>query len=150
MHIDSILSADRTICDLSVASKKRTIEAIAKIFADSISDLDLDTLIVQLNNRERLGSTGIGNGIAIPHCRFSTHGKTYGACITLSTPIDFNAIDNQPVDIIFAMLVPENEESSHLETLSHLAETFQSPEFVSKVRTTSSSADLYKQLTDQL
>ncbi|MFL0810172.1 MAG: PTS sugar transporter subunit IIA [Agarilytica sp.] len=134
MQINAILKQDRIKANIEGGSKKRVIEMIARTFSESIESFDLDELYQNLISREKLGTTGIGGGIAIPHCRFNTNGDTYGVCLTLDSPIDFDSVDNEPVDIIFAMLVPENAESDHLAMLAQLAEQLQTGDFVSKLR----------------
>lgn len=143
MLIENILSSQRTKAKIEGGSKKRVIETLAQTFANDIEDFDVNELYQNLINREKLGTTGIGDGIAIPHCRFDTNGNTYGVCLTLASPIDFDAVDNTPVDIIFAMLVPENAESSHLESLASLAQLLQNASFVSKMRSASSDNALF-------
>ncbi len=131
---ESILSIDRTLCRISCASKKRLVEKLAGLIAEDTGAIQKENLFELLLARERLGSTGIGSGIAIPHCRCKTLDRTIGALITLETPIDFDSIDNQPVDIVFAMLVPENAEGEHLQTLARLAESLQDQKFVDLLR----------------
>lgn len=143
MFLESILTIERTKAQLEGVSKKRVFENIAKTFSENIDGFDMDDLYQSLINREKLGTTGIGSGIAIPHCRFNTGGATYCACISLDTPIDFDSVDNKPVDIIIAMLVPENAESSHLELLASLAEKLQTPGYVEKLRVSNSDNDLF-------
>ncbi|WP_086929952.1 PTS sugar transporter subunit IIA [Agarilytica rhodophyticola] len=147
MLIKSILSTKRTVAKIEGGSKKRVIETLAQNFANDIEGFDVDELYQSLINREKLGTTGIGDGIAIPHCRFNTGGHTYGACMTLASPIDFDAVDGKPVDIIFAMLVPENAESSHLESLASLAQLLQDADFVSTIRSVSSDDALFDAIT---
>lgn len=142
MQIQSILKEDRIKANIDGVSKKRILETLARTFAESINGFDLDTLYQNLISREKLGTTGIGGGIAIPHCRFNTEGNTYGACLTLNEPVDFDSVDNEPVDIIFAMLVPENAESDHLAMLAELAETLQNGECVGKLRRAKDSQEL--------
>ena len=144
MEIQSILSAQRTVAKVEGTSKKRLLEAVATLFADNIQSLDVNELYQSLINREKLGTTGIGSGIAIPHCRFSTGGATYCACMTLQSAIDFDSVDNAPVDIIFAMLVPENAESSHLEMLAALAEALQRDAFVEGLRSAKTNQELFQ------
>lgn len=144
MHIESLLSLERTRCQVAGSSKKRALEQLAELIAQGSEAIDAEKLFTQLINRERLGSTGIGGGIAIPHCRFPTQGKTIGALMTLDQPIDFDAVDSQPVDILFAMLVPENAENEHLQTLAHLAELLQSSEFVNALRAAQTDEALYQ------
>ena len=144
MQISSILSADRTKAKVVGGSKKRLLENLAQIFADALPDADPTELFQSLINRERLGSTGIGQGIAIPHCRFATGGETLGACVTLDAPVDFDSIDGKPIDVIFAMLVPEDAAASHLETLAELAQALQTDTFVKALRKSDSDMELYR------
>lgn len=144
MQIDSLITPERTLCQTSSNSKKRTLQRLAELIAEDREDIDADKLFAQLTSRERLGSTGIGLGIAIPHCRFTTNGATIGALMTLDTPIDFDAVDSKPVDIIFAMLVPEDAESEHLRTLAGLAELLRQEDFVKSLRKARSTDELYQ------
>ncbi len=139
---ESILSLDRTLCRISCASKKRLVEKLAGLIADDTGAIQAEDLFELLLARERLGSTGIGSGVAIPHCRCRMLNRTIGALITLDTPIDFDSIDGQPVDIVFAMLVPENAEDVHLQTLARLAESLQHDDFVKQLRTADNPGDL--------
>ena len=149
MLIESILTPARTKANIEGGSKKRIFETLANTFAENLCDFDSNEIYQSLIAREKLGSTGLGQGIAIPHCRFNTSGETYGVCLTLSTPIDFDAADNQPVDIIFAMLVPEDAQSSHLEALSALAETMQNNYFVAKIRSAQSNEAVFNAVTQK-
>lgn len=144
MHIESLLTHQRTLCNVACTSKKRSLEMLATLIAEGSDNIDADELFQQLVARERLGSTGIGEGIAIPHCRFKTAGATIGALMTLATPIDFDSVDGRPVDVIFAMLVPENAESEHLQTLAMLAERLQNQSFVEALRRAETGEDLYR------
>lgn len=147
MLVDSILTIERSKAHIEGGSKKRLIETLAKIFAENIEEFHVDDVYQSLISREKLGSTGLGGGIAIPHCRFETHGETYGVCVTLDTPIDFDAVDGKPIDLVFAMLVPENAEKSHLEMLAQLAAKMQDQSFVKNVRAATSDAELYERVT---
>lgn len=143
MLLETILTEDRTRVNVQSASKKRTLEILAQIFAEDIDIIDADELFQHFINRERLGSTGIGHGIAIPHCRFNTGGQTFAACITLEDPIDFDSVDSEPVNVIFAMLVPEDAEANHLQTLASIAESLQKPEYVAALRKSKTSSELF-------
>jgi nitrogen PTS system EIIA component len=144
MQIEALLTLKRTLCHASCGSKKRSLEILASLIAEGSENIKAEELFEQLINRERLGSTGIGGGIAIPHCRFKAVNTTIGALMTLAKPINFDAVDSEPVDIIFAMLVPENAESEHLQTLAHLAERLQDSDFVTALRHATTPDDLYK------
>ncbi|ACR11548.1 PTS sugar transporter subunit IIA [Teredinibacter turnerae] len=143
MQISTILNAKRTRAKIAGGSKKRLIETLAGIFSESDTGLDQTELFQHIFARERLGSTGIGGGIAIPHCRFNTEGATLCACVTLEEAIDFDAVDSKPVDLIFAMLVPENAEDEHLQTLAALAETLQRDDFVKRLRNCKTDEELF-------
>lgn len=146
--IEDLLTTKRTLCHAVCNSKKRSLEVLAELIAESAENLKAEELFEQLIARERLGSTGIGHGIAIPHCRFKSLDNTVGALITLENPIDFDAVDSAPVDIIFAMLVPEEGANQHLQTLAQLAEKLQSHQFVNALRKASSQDELFKVATE--
>ena len=147
MQIESLLTHKRTLCHASCNSKKRSLEILATLIAEGSENISADELFQQLVARERLGSTGIGEGIAIPHCRFKTSGATIGALMTLAKPIDFDAVDSQPVDVIFAMLVPENAENQHLQALAMLAEHLQDSRFVQALRSAETGDQLFHAAT---
>lgn len=143
MQIQAILTQNRTLNQAVGGSKKRVMETLAQLIAEDQPAISAEDVFQSLVARERLGSTGIGGGIAIPHCRFPTDGATLGALVTLKDAIDFDAVDNAPVDIVFAMLVPENTEASHLQTLASLAEALQQEGYVERLRSASSSEELF-------
>jgi len=137
-----LLSEMRTDTQVSVSSKKRLFEVISdRVHADFL-DLSSRAVFSRLLAREKMGSTGLGRGIAIPHCRVETVNKIIGVMLTLDNPIDFEAPDNQPVDIVFALLVPEDEQQAHLNALAKLASLFNETEFCSAVRNAKSKEDL--------
>lgn len=144
MWIKSVLTEELSFAKIEGVSKKRVINQLAEVFAQEFDDIDASTLFMNLINREKLGSTGIGEGIAIPHCRFATGGRTLCACLTLAKPIDFDSVDHQPVDVVFAMIVPENSEENHLQRLAALAEALLNKDFVTNVRNATTSEALYK------
>lgn len=144
MKIESFLSPSRTVCGMDGVSKKRTIEAIANVIAEDIPSLSSDDIFVGFIGREKLGSTGLGHGIAIPHCRISNCISPVGALIKLNKPIDFESIDNKPVDLVFALIAPEEADDSHLQTLSALAEQLINPEYTRKLRASESNEALFQ------
>lgn len=147
MDISSILSPECVLFDQEFTSKKRMLEAVASHFSDQYPGLDANSVFSALVARERLGSTGIGEGIAIPHCRLSKCNQTLGLLLKLNQAIEFDAIDNQPVDIIFVLLVPEDQNEDHLKTLAKLAETFSNKQTQGLLRGAKSSETLYKAFT---
>ena len=144
MPLTKMLSANRVHCNAHCTSKKRALETLADLIASSVATLNADELFQHLINRERLGSTGIGEGIAIPHCRFDTEGASICAVLTLDTAIDFDAADGQPVDVLFAMLVPEDADNAHLQNLAALAEAFQKNSYPTSLRAADSNHALFE------
>jgi len=149
MQIQSLLTPERTCSNLEASSKKSALELLARIIGQDISDIDTDDLVRRFLARERLGSTGVGHGIAIPHCRINQMGTgettgAIGALITLKYPIEFDSIDNEPVDILFAMLVPEDSHSEHLKNLAALASALTRSEFRQRLRSASDNTTLYE------
>ncbi|MBQ9183061.1 MAG: PTS IIA-like nitrogen regulatory protein PtsN [Neisseriaceae bacterium] len=124
--IQEILSADSVLLDVEVASKKRLLEEIAQ-FANERYGMDKNSVFDCLFAREKLGSTGLGHGVAIPHGRLGGMiSDTVAVFLRLTEPVDFDSPDEKPVSLVFALLVPENATGKHLEVLSHLADVFSS------------------------
>ena len=145
--IDSILTAERTVKGVPVSSKKKVLEYLGSFIAEHIPESSADDIYERLWSRERMGSTGIGEGIGIPHCRLKQCNKTFGVLLQLDEPIDFDAIDNQPVDLIFALLVPEEATDEHLKTLSMLAQKLSLAYYRDALRSSTDSQDLYLKAT---
>ncbi len=148
LSIQSILSPELTLCGVPGSSKKRILEIIAERVAQNYPELDENEVFNNLVARERLGSTGIGQGIAIPHCRLEDCKRVVGALLTLDESINFDAIDNEPVDILFVLLVPQQATSDHLELLSQLAEKFNDRSFCNRLRECEDSQQLYNLIVD--
>ena len=142
--IDSILTPERTVKSAPISSKKKVLEYLSSFISDQIADSSADEIFERLLNRERMGSTGIGEGIAIPHCRLKQCDSTFSVLLHLENPIDFDAIDRQPVDLIFALIVPEEATDEHLNTLSMLAQKLSQAEYRDALRNSSDSQNLYQ------
>ena len=138
-----LLTPERTACQVPGLSKKRLFETIARLISDDQLALTYDEVFAQLIAREKLGSTGLGQGIAIPHSRIGNCTQPIGTLVTLSEPIDFDAPDGQPVDLVFALLVPEEANQQHLDTLANIARQFSQAEFCQRLRSAASSGDLF-------
>lgn len=143
MQLQNLLTPERTFCRVTGASKKRVIESITRFIHTDQPTLDPDDLFEHLVAREKLGSTGLGNGIAIPHCRVKSCSSITGCLLTLEQAVDFDAIDGQPVDIVFALLVPEEAHDDHLQALAQLAQRFSDPDYCSALRAAENKEDLY-------
>jgi PTS system nitrogen regulatory IIA component len=147
MRISDILSADRVACRLNVSSKKGALEELAQMIASGAPALSSTEIFESLISRERLGSTGLGHGVAIPHGRLKNSDQTLGAFALLARAVDYDAIDQQPVDLLFALTVPQHSTDEHLEILARLAEMFSDAELVARLRSESTAAALFKLLT---
>jgi len=150
MQLQSILTPERTLFGASGSSKKRVLENIAEFITEHVESLNAGELFNNLIAREKLGSTGLGNGIAIPHCRIKNCSSVICSLVSLQEPTDFDAIDGQPVDLLFILLVPEDAQEDHLAVLAKLAELFQEAEFCKRLRTAKDSASLYQAAIQEL
>ena len=121
--LDDILPVSHIILDAEISSKKRLFECVAQLFAEQ-SGLSQTEVFDCLIARERLGSTALGQGVAMPHGRHAGVPAATGAFVRLKTPIEFDAPDNKPVSLVFVLLVPEAATGEHLALLSHLAGLF--------------------------
>ena len=144
MEIKEILHPDCTLCAVQGASKKRILEHISDIANKHLLEIDQATILSSLMNRERMGSTGIGNGIALPHGRLQNLEKVIAIVVTSEVPIDYEAIDNAPVDVFFAILVPTDKASEHLGTLSAIASKLTNKDTLKKMRAATTDDELFK------
>ena len=147
LTIESILAPELTLCKVPASSKKRALEFIAEQIRQHNDSLSESQIFNNLIARERLGSTGIGQGIAIPHCRLEGLEHVIGVLMTLEEAVEFDAIDNQPVDLVFALVVPKEATSEHLELLSQLAEKFNDRTFCDHIRQCEDADTLYQRMT---
>lgn len=145
MHqpLDTILTPERTACQVPGVSKKRLFETIAHIISEDRISLSYDEIFAQLIAREKLGSTGLGLGIAIPHSRIDNCTQPLGTLVTLDEAIDFDAPDGQPVDLVFALLVPSEAHQQHLDTLAQIARKFSDADFCKRLRGAADAATLH-------
>jgi nitrogen PTS system EIIA component len=134
MPITDLLARDGRTPSLKAHTKKHLLEAIAE-HAEPLTGLKSRTIFDALLQRERLGSTGIGNGIAIPHGKFEGLRRLVGLFARLDKPIDFDALDGQPVDLVFVLLAPEDAGADHLKGLAKVARVLRNPAITAKVRT---------------
>ena len=116
-----LVNSDNIQCQVSASSKKRVIENISHLLATNTDLISADAIFDALFDRERLGSTGLGKGVAIPHARVPGITNTIAVMMTLDTPIDYDAVDKKKVDIVFGLLEPEDDDVHHLEHLARIA-----------------------------
>lgn len=148
MHLIDLLAPARVVAGASVTSKKRLLELLAKLLADGRGSEVERIIFDSLCAREKLGSTALGHGVAIPHGRSDSLPSAVAAFVKLSEPLDFGAPDGQPVDLLCALGVPEHFSNQHLMLLSQLAEMFSDPAFSQALRSSRDSAAMYGLLAD--
>ncbi len=148
IRLESILTPGRSLVNVPGGSKKRVLEQIANLIGKEVPELETQQVFESLVAREKLGSTGFGNGIAIPHCRLKGCASPVSALLHLDAPIDFDAIDGAPVDLLFVLLVPEAATDAHLELLRQIASMLDRKDVRDRLRAADSSTALYQVVLD--
>ena len=148
LQLSSVLNRECTRSRVHCQSKKRALEIISELAAKQLS-LPPQVVFEAILTREKMGSTGIGNGIAIPHGKMEPGTTTVAVFIRTEQPIPFDAVDNQPVDLLFALLVPEDQCQQHLQTLSAVAKRLADKSVCRRLRTALSDEELYQILTEE-
>ncbi|MAI49837.1 MAG: PTS IIA-like nitrogen-regulatory protein PtsN [Rhodospirillaceae bacterium] len=146
MEIENILNQRSVMTSLQASSKKHILQELA-CQASCATGLDERAVLDVLLERERLGTTGVGSGIAIPHGKLPGLDKLYGCFVRLETPIDFDSVDNEPVDLIFLLLAPESAGADHLKALARISRILRDVAHCKKLRTAAGSHKIYNLLT---
>ena len=141
-----LVNADSISFRDPASSKKKVLENLSQKLAANTSATTAEKIFQVLLERERLGSTGLGKGVAIPHARVPDLPHTVAAMLTLENPVDFESVDGQPVDIAFGLLVPEDDTDNHLQHLSRLVTLFRDPDVCEKIRSASSDEAIFELL----
>lgn len=150
MNLADILTAERTRILDNVNSKKRALEYLSEILSEATPYLTATEIFTALIARERLGSTGLGDGVAIPHGRLKGLDECVGAVIRLpGDGVPFEAPDGKPVNILFGLLVPQESTELHLNVLRTLAEMFTDETHLTRLREASSDSELYRIMLEQ-
>ncbi len=147
MTLADIIDARAVLANVKSQSKKHLLQDLAQAMAP-VAGLEARKIFEILNTREKLGSTGLGQGIAIPHGRVTGLDRVCGMFAHLATPIDFGSIDGEPVDIVFVLLAPEHDGADHLTALARISRLMRQPQTVAKLRGTQSPEALYAILTE--
>lgn len=147
MNINQLISPDSTLVCSEISSKKRVLEKVSEIMAEAIN-VNPKKVFESLLCREKLGTTALGKGVAIPHGRVACCSQVTAVFLLLETAIDYDAQDGQAVDIIFAILVPEDANNEHLKCLAGIAEILSHDKILSQIRHAHSSKALYSILED--
>ncbi len=143
MEIAGVLSTERVAAKVQVKSKKKALQIISERLAASTAEITSAEAFGCLIEREKLGSTGLGHGVALPHGRLRSAENVYGVFLQLAQAIDFDALDNQPVDLLFALLVPQQATETHLRILARLAEMFRDKALCERLRHAENDAELF-------
>lgn len=146
MDLADLIDPDRVIF-ARAASKQQLLQDLATRAATLLS-LDAQEIFNSLQAREELGSTGLGNGFALPHARIEGLDRLFGMFARLNRPVHFDSIDGKPVDLVFLLLIPATAGSEHLGALAAVSRQLRDEEFAAKLRKAQSSAALYKLLRD--
>lgn len=147
MEISDLITLESVEANLRVTSKKQALQEMAKRAAE-ITGQHERAIFDVLMERERLGTTGVGNGIAIPHGKLASLDRLYGLFARLDTPVDFQSIDEQPVDLLFVLLAPETAGADHLKALARVSRLLRDPNVCEKLRGTDDDEALYALLTE--
>ncbi len=150
--LPELLTLTRVECGCDLGSKKRTLEKVAELFMDAFDDEELSDMNIldALINRERLGSTGIGEGVALPHARMPTLIEPAAVLISLDQGVDYDSIDGQKVDLIIGLLVPEQCSEEHLKILKVLATRFNNPGYRAALRGAKTNKELFTEAVKPL
>ena len=149
MEINDLISPDTVIANLHATSKKQILQELSRRAANLTGEPER-TIFGVLMERERLGTTGVGGGIAIPHGKLQSINKLYGMFARLEQPVDFQSIDERPVDLIFLLLVPETAGADHLKALARISRVLRDNKFCTKLRGTDTADALFAILTEEM
>jgi nitrogen PTS system EIIA component len=148
MEISDILTPERVVADLRATSKKQALQELARHAAD-VTGLNERAIFDVLLERERLGTTGVGKGIAIPHGKLNELDGLYGIFARVEKPVDFDSIDDDPVDLIFLLLAPEGAGADHLKALARVSRLLRDEKTCQKLRGSDTPEALFAILTEQ-
>jgi len=148
MKLSEILGADRVLSGTSVTSKKKALEELSALLSKGAASLASADVFNSLTGREKLGSTGLGHGVAIPHGRMAGVEASVGAFMRLKHAVDYDSHDGNPVDLVFGLLVPQAATEAHLKHLAAIAEMFSDEEFCAKLRAAGDDRALYSLLSN--
>lgn len=149
MDVNTLIDPGAILPDLRANSKKQVLQELAGKAAE-LTGLPEREIFETILGREKLGSTGVGNGIAIPHGKLGDLDRIVGLFARLSRPVDFDALDDQPVDIVFLLLAPQGSGADHLKALSKVARLLRNRDIVDEIRATRDSSAIYALMTNAM
>ena len=146
MQLSDLISPDAVLCDVRANSKKQFLQLISD-HASRIVGVDARRIFETLSQRERLGSTGIGNGVAIPHGKLGEMERIRVMFVRLAQPLAFDAMDDEPVDLVFLLLAPDGSGADHLKALARVARVMREPQMLDRLRNAADASAIYTLLT---
>ena len=149
MTLEDIIAVQSVLPNVKAQNKKQLLQELSQALAKSVG-IDHRIIFETLLTREKLGSTGLGAGIAIPHGKLATINRVYGLFARLAQPVEFDAVDGQPVDLIFVLLAPDQAGADHLKALARISRLLRDPATVAKLRGTETAEGLYAILTEPM
>lgn len=149
MQLQELISPERIEFSMPVTSKKRLLEQLSTLMHADEPGLDEYAAFQSLLDRERLGSTGIGHGVALPHGRLKGLDKAIGAFATLEKEVDYDSIDHEPIKMVFALLVPEQATEDHLQLLARIATVLNDDATRAKILGANNKEEIYQYLTNR-
>ena len=147
MILADIIDAQSVLPNLKAQSKKQLLQELSQALAKA-TGIDHRMIFETLSTREKLGSTGLGQGIAVPHGKVAALTRLHGLFARLAAPVDFDAVDGQPVDLVFVLLAPGHAGADHLKALARISRLMRDPAVVAKLRGTDTAEGLYAILTE--
>lgn len=148
MSLEKIIQPDGVLCNATARSKKHCLEILSELLVRAHPDIASELIFERLIGRERLGCTGLNKGAAFPHCRVNGIDKSSAALIKLSEPVDFDAADGEPVDLIFGMMVPAEIDDQHHAEIGLVTRVLADEGLRARLRGMNSSSGLYEALID--
>lgn len=147
MTLADIIDARAVLPAVKAQNKKQVLQELSQAIASLVA-VDQRVVFETLHRREKLGSTGLGQGIAIPHGRLPNINRVYGLFARLASPVDFESVDGQPVDLVFVLLAPDHAGADHLTALARISRLLREPATLAKLRGTDTAEGLYAILTE--
>ncbi|MFP4648431.1 MAG: PTS sugar transporter subunit IIA [Halorhodospira sp.] len=148
MDIEQLITPERIRCESGLEGKEQVLQRIGELIGTAVKDPGPEEITHRLMAREQLGSTGLGHGVALPHARINGIERPIGALLRLEEGIDFQAFDKAPVDLLFALVVPEHFTDEHLQILATLAEMFSDSGLCEQLRRATSGEELHAVLRE--
>ena len=146
MLLEEIINPDAVLCNAHARSKKHCLEILSELLVRSNPEIAADDIFERLNERERLGCTGLDLGVAFPHCRVDGLNESVAAMIKLSEPVDFDAADGEPVDLVFGLMVPKTLKDKHYADIRMITGMLSDAGLRGRLRSATSSRELYDSL----